>query len=90
VNDEQMTALVKFLAVEQELVFADEQDYQRAVALGVAALQAGRGAAAGDIRAEAKQYPSAVMAPVAKAFARAEFVAAYGRLSEKAPQVVQS
>jgi hypothetical protein len=36
-----VTAAVKLLAVEQELVFADEQDYQHAVALGVACYQAG-------------------------------------------------
>jgi hypothetical protein len=40
-----MAAKVKLLAVEADLVFTDEQDYQQAIALGLVCLKAGCAAA---------------------------------------------
>jgi hypothetical protein len=70
-----MAAIVKMLAVDNEFTFPDEYSYEQAIALGVAAMQAGRGAAAVDVRAEAQHWP----ALTASAFEAAAQVAEHGR-----------
>jgi hypothetical protein len=71
-----ITAIVKMLAVDNEFTFPDEYSYEQAIALGLVVWQAARGAAAVDVRAEAQHWSSTL---VERAFEAAAWAAEHGR-----------